>query len=421
MTEVPAEYGRVMPRVLAIVLAGGEGKRLMPLTLDRAKPAVPFGGQYRLVDFALSNLANAGFLKIVVLTQYKSHSLGLHISRTWMMSSLLGNYVTTVPAQMRRGRQWFSGSADAVYQNLNIIGDERPDYICVFGADHIYRMDPRQMLDQHLASSAGVTVAGIRVDISEASQFGVIEPGEGTTIRRFLEKPPNAQPLPSSPGQVLASMGNYIFSTEALLDALAADSEDESSGHDMGGDVIPSMVAQGQADVYDFSSNEVPGSTERDRGYWRDVGTLDSYYDASMDLVSVHPIFNLYNHHWPIHTVLPSDLPPAKFVFEEEGRMGHALDSVVSAGVIVSGGTVRRSVLSPGVLVDSGALVEDSVLMNDVKVGAGAVVRRAIIDKNVTVEAGAVLNPDDERSRGRFKVSDRDVVVVGKGGEVRRL
>jgi len=408
-----------VPRVLAIVLAGGEGKRLMPLTLDRAKPAVPFGGQYRLVDFALSNLANGGFLKIVVLTQYKSHSLDLYISRTWRMSTLLGNYVTTVPAQMRRGRQWFAGSADAVFQNLNIVGDERPDYICVFGADHIYRMDPRQMLEQHLNSSAGVTVAAIRVDISAASQFGVVEPGYGTTIRRFLEKPLNPEPLAEHPNQVLASMGNYIFSTEALLDALAADSKEESSGHDMGGDVIPSMVAKSEADVYDFSLNQVPGSTERDRGYWRDVGTLDTYYDASMDLVSVHPIFNLYNHEWPIYTSLPSQLPPAKFVFEDVGRIGHALDSVVSSGVIVSGGTVRRSVLSPGVFVESGALVEDSVLMNDVKVGRGAVVRRAILDKNVTVQDGAVLGVDD-LSRERFTVSESGVTVVGKGQEVRR-
>jgi glucose-1-phosphate adenylyltransferase len=409
----------LVPRVLAIVLAGGEGKRLMPLTLDRAKPAVPFGGQYRLVDFALSNLANAGFLKIVVLTQYKSHSLDLHISRTWRMSTLLGNYVTTVPAQMRRGRHWFAGSADAIFQNLNIVGDEHPDVVCVFGADHIYRMDPRQMLEQHLGSSAGVTVAAIPVDISEASQFGVIEPGFGTTIRRFLEKPSNPEPLEGHPDQVLASMGNYIFSTEALLDALAVDSMDESSGHDMGGDVIPAMVARSEADVYDFSLNQVPGSTERDRGYWRDVGTLDTYYDASMDLVSVHPVFNLYNHQWPIYTSLPSQLPPAKFVFEDVGRIGHALDSVVSSGVIVSGGTVRRSVLSPGVLVESGALVEDSVLMNDVKVGRGATVRRAILDKNVTVQDGAAIGVDDA-SREHYTVSARGVVVVGKGAEVRR-
>ncbi|HEV8065677.1 MAG TPA: glucose-1-phosphate adenylyltransferase [Acidimicrobiales bacterium] len=407
-----------MVRALAIVLAGGEGKRLMPLTLDRAKPAVPFGGQYRLVDFALSNLANAGFLKLVVLTQYKSHSLDLHISRTWRMSTLLGNYVTTVPAQMRRGREWFSGSADAVFQNLNIVGDERPDVIIVFGADHIYRMDPRQMLEQHLESGVGVTVAAIRVPVAEASHFGIIEPAVGTRIGKFLEKPTDPQPLPGDPEHVLASMGNYIFSTEALIEALTEDSANPASRHDMGGDVIPAMVAAGQADVYDFAGNQVPGATERDRGYWRDVGTLDSYYEASMDLVSVHPIFNLYNHEWPIYTSPASDLPPAKFVFEDPGRTGQALDSLVSGGVIVSGGTVRRSVLGPGVHVESGALVEDSVLMNDVKIGRGAVVRRAILDKNVTVEDGAVVGADHEHCRQAHTISERGVVVIGKGSEV---
>jgi glucose-1-phosphate adenylyltransferase len=408
-----------VPQVLAIVLAGGEGKRLMPLTLDRAKPAVPFGGQYRLVDFALSNLVNAGFLRIVVLTQYKSHSLDLHISRTWRLSTLIGNYVTTVPAQMRSGRQWFSGSADAVFQNLNIIGDEKPDYICVFGADHIYRMDPRQMLEQHLATGAGVTVAGIRVGIDGANQFGVIEPNEGTGIERFLEKPEKARPLPDDPTAILASMGNYVFSADVLVDALIADSKNPESRHDMGGDIIPALVAEGQAHVYDFSHNEVPGATERDRGYWRDVGTLDSYYEASMDLVSVHPIFNLYNHAWPIYTLQPAALPPAKFVFEESGRVGHALDSIVSAGVIVSGGTVRRSVLSPGVLIESGALVEDSVLMNDVVVGAGAVVRGAILDKNVVVSPNAVLDASHAAGRADVTVSERGVVVVGKYGSFR--
>ncbi len=408
-----------MPRELAIVLAGGEGKRLMPLTLDRAKPAVPFAGHYRLVDFALSNLVNAGFLKIVVLTQYKSHSLDLHISRTWRMSTLLGNYVTTVPAQMRRGRQWFAGSADAVFQNLNIVGDEKPDYICVFGADHIYRMDPRQMLQQHVESGAGVTVAGIRVDIDQADQFGVIEPGQGTSIHRFLEKPKTAVGLPDDPRAVLASMGNYIFSTPVLIEALAADAEDPASRHDMGGDLIPALVAAGAAHVYDFSYNHVPGATDRDKGYWRDVGTLDSLYEASMDLVSVHPVFNLYNHEWPIHTAPASDLPPAKFVFEQQDRTGQALDSIVSAGVIVSGGTVRRSVLSPGVLVESGAVVEDSVLMNDVVVGPGAVVRRCILDKNVRVDGLARIGADPGWDRKHFTVSDRGVVVIGKGGRVR--
>jgi glucose-1-phosphate adenylyltransferase len=406
-----------MSRVLAVVLAGGEGKRLMPLTLDRAKPAVPFAGHYRLVDFALSNLANGGFLKIVVLTQYKSHSLDLHVSRTWRLSNLLGNFVTTVPAQMRRGREWFLGSADAVFQNLNIVGDEHPDYICVFGADHIYRMDPQQMLDQHIATGAGVTVAGIPIDVAEASRFGVIEVGSATTIQRFVEKPAHPRPMPDDPTRVLASMGNYIFTTEALIDALVADAADESSSHDMGGDVIPAMVAAGDAHVYDFSGNEVPGATERDRGYWRDVGNLDSYYESSMDLVSVHPVFNLYNSSWPIHTSIPQ-LPPAKFVFEDAGRTGQAIDALVSSGVILSGGTVRRSVLSPGVLVQEGALVEDSVLMHDVKICPGAVVRHAIVDKNVVVHAGASLGVDGEADRRHFTVSDGGVVVVRKGVEV---
>jgi glucose-1-phosphate adenylyltransferase len=406
-----------MPRVLAIVLAGGEGKRLMPLTLDRAKPAVPFGGQYRLIDFALSNLVNGGILKIVVLTQYKSHSLDLHVTRTWRMSTLLGNYVTPVPAQMRRGRQWFAGSADAVFQNLNILGDERPDYVCVFGADHIYRMDVRQMLDQHIDSDAGVTVAGIRVPRADADQFGVIGTGEGTTIARFDEKPADPPGLPGAPDEVLASMGNYIFTTETLVDALHADAANESSRHDMGGDLVPAIVASGDAHVYDFSRNQVPGATPRDRGYWRDVGTLDSYYEASMDLVSVHPIFNLYNDRWPIFTA-GSQLPPAKFVFEDHERRGQAFDSLVSAGVIVAGGTVRGSVLSPGVRVEPGALVENSVLMDCVVVHSGAVVRRAIIDKNVEIAAGAALGVDVDADRTRFTVSDRGVVVVGKGEKV---
>jgi glucose-1-phosphate adenylyltransferase len=406
-----------MPGVLSIVLAGGEGKRLMPLTLDRAKPAVPFGGQYRLIDFALSNLANAGLLRIVVLTQYKSHSLDLHITRTWRMSTLLGNYVTPVPAQMRRGRQWFAGSADAVFQNLNIISDERPRHICIFGADHIYRMDPRQMLDEHIASGAGVTVAGIRVARNNAYQFGVITAGADGRITEFLEKPANPPGLPDSPGEVYASMGNYIFDTDVLLEALHLDAADPDSGHDMGGDLVPALVAEGQAHVYDFTGNEVPGATDRDRGYWRDVGTLDSYYEASMDLTSVHPVFNLYNDQWPIFTA-QTHMPPAKFVFEEDSRRGQAFDSLVSAGVIIAGGTARRSVLSPGVRIEPGALVEHSVLMNGVVIGPGAVVRHAIIDKNVTVAPGATLGVDPDADAERFTVSRRGVVVVGKGGKV---
>jgi glucose-1-phosphate adenylyltransferase len=407
------------PRVLGIVLAGGEGKRLAPLTADRAKPAVPFGGIYRLVDFVLSNLVNAGYLRIVVLTQYKSHSLDRHITTTWRMSTLLGNYVTPVPAQQRLGPQWFRGSADAIHQSLNLVYDDEPDHVVVFGADHVYRMDPRQMVDQHIASGAGVTVAGIRVPRAEARGFGVIQTAaDGRRIEAFLEKPSDPPGLPDDPEMVFASMGNYVFSTAALLEAVKVDAGDEGSVHDMGGNIIPMMVDAGTAQVYDFSDNEVPGATERDGGYWRDVGTLDSYYDAHMDLVSVHPIFNLYNRQWPILTTSPA-YPPAKFVFEETGRVGQAVDSLVSQGVIISGGTVRRSVVSPGVRVHSGSDVAGSVLLHNVDVGRGAVVRNAILDKNVVVWPGAEIgvDPAHDRERG-FTTTASGVVVVGKGQQV---
>jgi glucose-1-phosphate adenylyltransferase len=392
-----------------MVLAGGEGKRLWPLTADRAKPAVPFGASYRLIDFVLSNLVNAGYLRICVLTQYKSHSLDRHITTTWRLSTVLGNYVTPVPAQQRLGPRWYTGSADAILQSFNLIYDDQPDYIVVFGADHVYRMNPRQMVERHIDSGASVTVAGIRVPRGEATAFGVIDAEADGSVKQFLEKPKEPPGLPDNPEETFASMGNYVFTTEALVEVLKKDAQDENSVHDMGGSIMPVMVKQGTAHVYDFKDNDVPGSEDRDRGYWRDVGTLDAYYDANMDLVAVHPVFNLYNSQWPIYTNQPQ-LPPAKFV---EG--GLAQESIVSSGAIVSGATVRQSVLSPNVRLSGGAYVEGSVLMDNVQIGQGAVVRRAILDKNVVVPNGANIGVDLDADKARYHVSDSGVVVLGKG------
>ena len=402
-------------RVLAIVLAGGEGKRLMPLTADRAKPAVPFAGIYRLIDFALSNVVNSGYLQVVVLTQYKSHSLDRHVTQTWRMSTMLGNYVTPVPAQQRVGKHWYLGSADAIYQSLNLIKDEKPDIVVVVGADNIYRMDFSQMVDQHVETGAACTVAAIRQPIGLADQFGVIDvqPDDPSRIRDFLEKPKDPVGLPDNPQEILASMGNYVFDADALVEAVTRDSTEVGSKHDMGGDIVPAFVRRNQAGVYDFKDNAVPGATDRDRGYWRDVGTIGSYYAAHMDLVSPLPVFNLYNFDWPIFTSYGPQ-PPVKITPGEDGHASQTLESLLSPGVVVSGGAISRSVLSPAAFVGAGAEVTDSVLLNGVTVGAGAIVRNAILDKNVVVPPGAEIGVDPVEDEKRGFVVEDGLTILGK-------
>ncbi|MEK0245062.1 glucose-1-phosphate adenylyltransferase [Bifidobacterium mongoliense] len=404
------------PKILSIVLAGGEGTRLMPLTRDRAKPAVPFGGVFRLVDFPLSNLVNSGYSKIVVLTQYKSHSLDRHISRVWRFSPLMNQYVSPVPAQQRLGKHWYLGSADAIYQTVNIIEDERPDIVVIVGADHVYHMDFGQMVQQHIDSGAEFTVAGIRQPLSQSDQFGVVDvdPEHPDMIRTFKEKPKTTDGLPGSTDQILASMGNYVANTDALFAALAIDGKSDNTKHDMGGDIAPYFAARHEAGVYDFNSNEVPGSTPTDHAYWRDVGTIKQFYDAHMDLIAYTPEFNLYNQEWPIYT-MSGNLPPAKFVHAGRDRLGHATDSIVSNGVIVSGGEVHHSVLSPNVRIHSWAQVVDSVLFDNVVVNRRARVYKAILDKNVVLTENSTVGIDTEHDLARgFTVTPDGITVVPK-------
>lgn len=414
-------YGSLSRRnVLTMILAGGQGERLYPLTRDRAKPAVPFGGRYRIIDFVINNFINSGFLKIKVLTQFKSNSLIEHITRTWRLVHEIGQYVDVVPAQMRKGPFWFRGTADAVFQNLELIFDEKPEYVCVFGGDHIYKMDVNQMLEEHIVNEADLTIATIPVPLSDAHHFGIVEVDENWRVTGFVEKPKSgAKTIPGQPDMVLASMGNYIFTAKVMTDVLQRNALRDSA-HDFGKEIIPDMYPRMRVHAYDFAKNRIPGEADNNLGYWRDVGTIDSYFAACLDLVSVTPAFNLYNNQWPIVSA-PQNLPPAKFVFADSKsqRIGIATDSLVADGVIISGGTLNRCVLHPRVRIHSYSDIDESILMDGVEVGRHCKIRRAIIDKGVKLPSGTTIGYDIEADKQRFSVTETGIVVVPKGSEVR--
>lgn len=404
-------------RLLALILAGGEGKRLMPLSRDRAKPAVPFGGRYRIIDFVLSNFVNSGFYQIKVLTQYKASSLISHIARGWQLAPILGHYVEPVPAQMRVNRDWFKGSADAVFQNLNLISDTQPEVVAVFGADHIYKMDVNQMVEFHKSKNADLTVAAIPVPIEMGHQFGVIECRDDGEIVGFWEKPDAPPPMPGNPRMCLASMGNYLFQTDVLVNEIVRDANQAESAHDFGQSIVSAMVGNKRTYVYDFATNRHEDQTPKEFGYWRDVGTLDAYWEASMDLVELDPIFNLYNHNWPIRSTY-QHLPPAKFIKanQDDGRFGYAVDSLVAPGCVVSGGLVKRSILATSVYVHSWAEVVESVIGEGCQIGRNVKLHRVILDKFVNIEPGIEIGIDHEKDRARgLTVTESGIVAVPKG------
>jgi len=400
--------------ILGIVLAGGRGERLYPLTEHRAKPAVPFGGRYRIIDFVLSNFVNSGILSIYVLTQFKAQSLLEHLDRGWRASDFLGeHFITSVPAQMRMGEDWYQGTADSVYQNLYLIERHNPKLVAVFGADHIYRMNIRQMIDEHQKKGADVTVAALPVRIEEAAgKFGVMEVDADWRIIGFEEKPRQPKPIPSEPDFALVSMGNYLFNTEVLVQTLVTDAQQESSAHDFGRDILPALIKEQRAYAYDFRKNRVPSIQKGEEpSYWRDLGTIEAYYEANMDLCSVNPSFNLYNRSWPLRTVGYGD-PPAKFVFDWHDRQGMALNSIVAEGTIISGSVVKNCVIGPNVRIHSYSQIEDSVIMDWVEVGRDCKIRHAIIDKSNVFPAGTVIGYDPVKDRERYLLSDSGIVVV---------
>lgn len=404
-----------MKSILSIVLAGGQGERLRPLTNERAKPAVPFGGHYRIIDFVLSNLVNSGLLRILVLTQFKSDSLLRHLKKGWNLPHILDQFIDAVPAQMRMGEHWYKGSADAVYQNLHHVENARADTVCVFGGDHIYRMNVRHMLDFHFSNNADATVAVIPCPIAEASGFGVVGADDAWRITDFAEKPANPKPMPGDPNRALCSMGIYAFKADVLAAAVSEDAARKNSAHDFGKDIIPAIFHSKKIMAYNFFDNPVPGATEKERGYWRDVGSIDAYWKSSMDLTSVSPTFNLYNREWPINTAFDPH-PPAKFVFAdtETDRIGMATDSLVSNGVIISGGRINRSILSPAVRVNSFCQVDESIIFDNVNIGRHSKIRRAIIDKDVTIPPNTMIGYDLDEDRKHYTVSPEGIVVIPK-------
>jgi glucose-1-phosphate adenylyltransferase len=403
-------------KVLGMILAGGEGNRLYPLTQQRAKPAVPFGGKYRLIDFALSNFINSRVYSIYVLTQFKSQSLTEHLQESWRFSSILrDHFILPVPAQKRTGDSWYQGTADAIYQNINLIEDGDFDIIAVFGADHIYRMDLQQMIDFHCRKRADVTISALPVPIKEASSFGVIQVQEKQRITGFKEKPKRPRPIPGKPDKAFASMGNYLFNKDILMKLLYEDAADTKSSHDFGKDILPRIFNKSRVYAYDFHRNRIPGITKKEIGYWRDVGTIKSFWEANMDLRNIKPEFNLYNKSWPIKTS-SYGTPPAKFIFNEYGRPGQAVNSIVSEGSIISGGTVQDSVIGREVSINSGATVTNSLLMDRVKIGNHCKINMAIIDKDVEIPPNTILGYDLEQDKKRFFVDDEsNIIVIPKG------
>lgn len=406
-----------MAGILSMILAGGAGTRLFPLTETRTKPAVPFAGQYRLIDFVLNNHVNSDFLKIYVLTQFKSQSLNIHLRQAWHLSGLTDKFIDPIPAQMRMGKRWYEGTADAIYQNLRLIEIHEPEVVTVFGSDHIYKMNVRQMTDYHKAKKADLTVAGIRVPIEEAHQFGVIEIDEDGRMIGFQEKPANPKSIPGNPDVALISMGNYAFDAEVLYRELNTDAQDPNSEHDFGKNIIPKLMAEGNVFVYDFTNNEIPGENGNPY-YWRDVGTIDSYWQASMDILERDSEFDLYNSKWPLRTYHPI-VPPALILDTSTGTQTTVANSSIASGCRIRGAKVEKSVLGFNVEVEPRSEISESVIMGDTVIGKGCIIKRAILDKNVQLAPGTTLGVDRELDEKRgFTVSKAGVVTVPKGARV---